>query len=479
MTIKKSTKVMLSKILTVLVIVGFMFANTTLPVAAITAYQEARVQKSLQTDLQTDNGISPYDEKAFELLLRLSEYNSFTDEEKLYIREYLGISMGATQAEKAEPAARAELPLYDEAIRIMLEKGSFTLCDGEEKAKVLEFLGCLSETEIEALTKDGLSLTDIFHVNLVLREGFFSVEEAVVIIALYPDVEERNKQLFIFRYLMKDQEESDLWAAVDLFVGGKSVFEVKQILDLKIKDERQSSPSSPLRQGLSDSIAPFYIWNGANENVDLNNGGLGYMHNVLSLPGVSGFGVNLTLVYNTSKARLDKPSYHQLGAGWNWNLPYIEHITSNNSTTSTLHLGDGRSYEIGAPNSNIYTLKNSDQTNYSLQDMVLKKHTTYSNGNGQPTSEYVLEYKNGDKVYFSSSGLLIAQRDRYDNTIQYIYDPLKKFNGKDVINQIIDTGSRDIYLTYANTSSPNGWTVTVKAPDNSQAVISMTQISGH
>ena len=312
MRIKKSTKVLLSKIITVLVIVGFMFANTTLPVAAITAYQEYKAQ-------QKDNGGLPYDKKAFDLMQRLSEYDSFTEEEKLYIQNYLGTALAITQAEEAKLAAQAELlknvPLYYAAIRIMLEKGSFTLCDDEEKGKVLAVLECLDEQEIAALTKGGLSMLDIYYVNLVLREGYFSVEEAVNITLLYPEFAERSKQLFNFSYSMKNREGSVLREAAELFAGGKSALEVRQALALEVdpfirvsvaerarkaEEEKQGAPSRnnppDPEELVNDPIAPFSMLNGSDERVDLNSGNLSYTHNILNLPGVNGLGVNLSLV---------------------------------------------------------------------------------------------------------------------------------------------------------------------------------------
>jgi len=154
-----------------------------------------------------------------------------------------------------------------------------------------------------------------------------------------------------------------------------------------------------------------------------------------------------------------------LGAGWSWNLPSI----NDDGNNSTLNLGNGQSYTIGEYNSstNTYALKN-----YSLQDLVLKQDNSYNNG--QYTSYYVLEYKNGDKAYFNNKGLLMAQVDRYENTITYKYS---SFGGNQVLSQIIDSAGRTINLAYANTS--NGRTVTITLPDNSQILITMDKISGH
>ncbi|MCL2707010.1 MAG: hypothetical protein FWE97_02455, partial [Dehalococcoidia bacterium] len=161
----------------------------------------------------------------------------------------------------------------------------------------------------------------------------------------------------------------------------------------------------------------------------------------------------------------DKDDNTVFGAGWNWNLPYIETV---NNSDNVLHLGNGRSYTIGSYNSSTQTYA---LNNYTLKDITLKRHTAYNNG--QYTSFYVLEYANGDKTYFSQSGLLMAQADRYGNTITYKY---ASFGSYSVLSQIIDTGGRIINFAYANTQT--GRTVTITAPDNTQIIITIDKISG-
>ena len=90
--------------------------------------------------------------------------------------------------------------------------------------------------------------------------------------------------------------------------------------------------------------------------------------------------------------------YSYLGAGWAFDLPYIENISGyqylNYGSTGTWQIDFGSSAE------------QSHLKNYPLIDMKLNRdNQSYSNG--QASSYYVLEQKDGRKTYFGTDGRLL------------------------------------------------------------------------
>jgi len=644
------------------------------------------------------------DERAKELLSNLSDFNNFSEGDKQYIQDYLGLSRPLTEEElyfiakwEKEQAERKN-SIAPEVILFDLLEGriTFDTISDEDWATIEKFFGNLSSVQLEALIAKGTSAKDILQISIAMKTGMFDVAEAEQLLVLYPDDTERVTLVFDLFVCTIGSEPSVYQAAKTMILSGNSLSTVQKTLTLNDNvvriainvetDEIRingSSGSYPSRGGTQntdfDPVAPFSVNNGSDESIDLNSGNLKYSQNIMNLPGINDFDLNLALVYNSSDSTLYQedwdcvyyavlwsvpyqdycyrneylyqvgnlefeyfcdyfdaldyintynngvlidyeegweafpypfstsnywlnelllvicwdyggdfndvlgdpwaygnewaiiyedpaPNYlyveyegileigsieeyirfsgyipyvsgpdllyyycdgdpwhaywnwcyefymtwltyysgsiygdvysvyetvrysgsavyqedwdcdyfnttynrvesNGLGAGWSWNLPSINADGNN----STLNLGNGQSYTIGAYNSSTktYALKN-----YSLQDLVLKQTNSYNNG--QYTSYYVLEYKNGDKAYFNNKGLLMAQVDRYGNTITYKYS---SFSGNQVLSQIIDSAGRTINLVYANTS--NGRTVTITAPDGAQTVITMDKISGH
>ena len=644
----------------------------------VTSSSEERSRPSLTAErTQPDKELSigrelSYDKRGMELLGRISDYNEFTDEDKEYIQNFLGLSRTPTEEElyfiakwQKEQEERQnnispEVILFD----LIEGKTTFDTISSSDWAKIKKFFSNLTDTQIKELTAKGLSVKDILQINIAMQYGMFGVAEAELLLKIYPNDSERASLVFDLYVSTVDCDAKVQQAARTMFLDGINVETIKSTLklesavrsvaiNLETGEVRiNASGSSPTRgnsgNGESDPVAPFTVSNGTDESIDLNTGNLRYVHDILNLPGVNGFDLNLALVYNSSDSALylegwdenwyvalwyvpcqeqlyingvlyntwhyeeyfydywdavnfqnafssgglidyqqgwdfvgsvwvedywdnymlllvswDDPNdtwiyfenpapgylyfsfddgnyrfsgfipaiagpfltyfycdddpfhaYHvwcyeyfmiwttyyggylpmeaylvyetylfsggvyeaywdceyinktynkgqknQLGAGWDWNLPSIN--------GKTLNLGNGQSFTIGEYDSftNTYAL-----SNHALQDFVLKQNTSYNNG--QYISHYVLEHKNGDKIYFDYYGRLLAQVDRYGNTITYKYT----FWGVDtVLSQIIDSAGRIVNFTYVNTTT--GRTVTVTAPDGSQIVITLDKVS--
>ena len=156
--------------------------------------------------------------------------------------------------------------------------------------------------------------------------------------------------------------------------------------------------------------------------------------------------------YNYAKALCCTPTYNQqdspLGLGWGFVFDSIEFERNNlyknssgewckvlkKSEDNYLHLTNGETYKINAD----LTLEG-----YKLSDMKLKYDSSYNNG--QRTSAFVLEYKDGIKKYFAADGRLLAIRDKYDNTIKFQHTDI---HDHPVITKIIDTLGREITIHY-------------------------------
>ncbi len=176
------------------------------------------------------------------------------------------------------------------------------------------------------------------------------------------------------------------------------------------------------------------------------------------------------------------PTYNQmdspLGQGWSFAFDSIEieHselnqygnnyedvnvIVLGKTNKKYLHLASGETYEIKDANGDV------SLDGYKKKDMSLRRSTSYSDG--QKTSAYVLEYKDGIRKYFDVNGRLIATRDRYSNTIQYQHTNI---HGYDVITKIIDTLGREVSINY-DLDNPVTPQVVVTIPDNKKIIYNL------
>lgn len=158
-----------------------------------------------------------------------------------------------------------------------------------------------------------------------------------------------------------------------------------------------------------------------------------------------------------------------LGLGWTLNIPSIEFIhTDWYDRYGYFHNGNGNEYAIH--------VNTQDETGefeeYELDDMTIGfDNTVVVDGR---TSKYVITYKNGLKLYFSSSGKCIAKKDKFGNTISFQYVVYGPDASNTYPSKIIDSVGREINFIYSETSTTKK--VTIKLPDNNDIEIELDKI---
>ncbi|MCL2281580.1 MAG: hypothetical protein FWC25_02845 [Dehalococcoidia bacterium] len=474
MKLSQSVKSMGMKIFTTALLAVFLFSTSSL-VAVLT--QQKTVQAALQ---QSSSWSMPYDDHIISLLRNLSDYQNFSDGDKQLLFDYFGITYAISEDELDYISAQDEQlqSALAEAILTDLLGGtiSFDNISASDWERVEAYFSSLSLTQVQDMTAKGASTEDILRVNEALCYGMFSVSEAEQLLKLYPDDEERNQLVIKFHIYTINSESPVLQDAKTMLLSSVEMDKIIEEFNLEAADSSGGGRGALDENG--DPIAPFSLNNGSGECVDLNTGNLNYQHNIISLSGVNGFDLNLSLVYNSINSALynehcdnlgnnsivAKPIKTGLVYGWEWNLPYLETV---GSSPKTLYLGNGSAYTISGHLSSSYKF-----SNYTLKDIVLKDVASPLYYNGQYVATYVLEYKNGDKAYFKNDGLLLAQVDRFGNTITYKYT---SYNNDNVLSQIIDTAGRTVNIAYSNFLN-NVRTVKVTAPDGSQTSITIETI---
>lgn len=266
-------------------------------------------------------------------------------------------------------------------------------------------------------------------------------------------------------------------------VSGKEVMEEK-ILKTQLSRAALTSEEDGFSNIKQYPESPFTYFETNQVNAQLNTGNLQYETTDFVLPGRDGFDVTIARRYDSGCANLvDMAPYvinsmlltgsidnffytstYGLGHGWSFVLPSIEtvqnlrwawvpYLVGTRSYNYILHLEDGRNLEIS---------RYSDRfENYSLKDVsiVTRSGTLRHPYATDITKRYniIIEYKNGNKDYFQSSGgddgdrdtsnaidfSLVARQDKFGNTIFY---DLRKYGGM----KIVDTWGRTINLEKTN-----------------------------
>ena len=215
----------------------------------------------------------PYDEKGVDLMQRISEYDSFTDEEKLYILEYLGVYAPPTEEELAyQPPMPEDVNHPLAALWGVLENNTiFGECIEEEKEILVAYFEFLSLEEIEALSEDGadleylINIHNIFAIYDALSGNRFSLEEALGIMELYSDSDERNTEVLRFARLAQSNDDvAVLQAAKEMFLNGERVSEIREELEstsssrARSSGEEENGPSrSPSSGGITVTITYY------------------------------------------------------------------------------------------------------------------------------------------------------------------------------------------------------------------------------
>ncbi|MCL1885955.1 MAG: S8 family serine peptidase, partial [Dehalococcoidia bacterium] len=262
------------------------------------------------------------DQKAYELLVRMSEYNDFTKQEKEYICQYLGIIApltedGLSYIANRQPSAPSEVILF----RLIENNVLLSQVSAGDWDKISKFFGNLSDEQRKELSAKGTTVGEAIQINLTMRYSMFSLDEAERIVQMYPDAQERNDlvfNLYLYTYGSTNVSSARQYAK-DMILRGVTMSTVIQTLNLTVDIQRiviengiGDPSSSPPRSGADinegyDPTAPFSVGNGSGDSIDLISGNLSYIYDVLSLPGIAGFDLDLSLIYNSSDAAL----YHE------------------------------------------------------------------------------------------------------------------------------------------------------------------------
>ena len=125
----------------------------------------------------------------------------------------------------------------------------------------------------------------------------------------------------------------------------------------------------------------------------------------------------------------------EIGYGWSLSIPTIREEDGSSGNAILLHMGDGRVYSL---------TKGSEETKFEFKgnsnvEMTLELHEENISEAG--LSKYKLVTKEKIEWLFNSRGKVIAKRNRFGDTIKYLYPP-----GLNM--EIIDTYNRRIQIKH-------------------------------
>ena len=242
-------------------------------------------------------------------------------------------------------------------------------------------------------------------------------------------------------------------------------------------EERLNNLVGPKEQ-YNTMLSPVYLRNNAlEEAISAQSGELSLAQTDFVLPGRNGLNLEIKRLYKSgisnvqemkvkyvngawvdyTQADANTSSFYEdrynLGIGMRFSFPQIE-IRKNDDGTSHkfLHTEAGDTYRLAGPTSvdGINTYLPENQT---VKDVVVKEDSSYSNGQADGTSKYVMVGNDGKKTYFTDDGRAVGIVDRYDNTIKFEYiTQTYKVDGvtrtKKLISKITDTVGRVITIEY-------------------------------
>jgi len=231
--------------------------------------------------------------------------------------------------------------------------------------------------------------------------------------------------------------------------------------------------------------SPYDVKENNHESIDIKTGNLSFERKLLHLPGRNGLDLDISIYYNSLNANfgdiafrynskgkvvnyVDKTTAleetYKLGAGWSFNMPFIEKIKDEESGyyIRYLHFGNGEIYRIHSIATE--NIMHSNLYGHKVKDMMLH-FPVEEFTNNKTTSYYRLMYKDGRKTYFDRKGKLIGKADRYGNTIKFTYPSSSEIS-------ITDTLGRITKIKYISNSSYYGddyKIVNIIAPGDTEA----------
>ncbi|MFD2329461.1 RHS repeat-associated core domain-containing protein [Cohnella sp. GCM10020058] len=139
-----------------------------------------------------------------------------------------------------------------------------------------------------------------------------------------------------------------------------------------------------------------------------------------------------TNYFGKTKPKVDQQTY-PIGAGWSWNLPYIE----SDDDKKYLNMADGSKYEIEG---NKIKGSSWEGTSINPDNSVTVNDLVSAN---------VLVTVDGlTRQYFDADGRLLQISDNYNNTIKFKYEQSLEYNRK-VLSQVEDAIGNTINISYS------------------------------
>ena len=163
--------------------------------------------------------------------------------------------------------------------------------------------------------------------------------------------------------------------------------------------------------------------------------------------------------------------YSKLGAGWEFDFPYVETRYGYDTRYEYLHFGNKGIYLIDFSSDG----GENHLAGYPLNDIILTRDTSKTHDGIQ--SKYLVAEKNGTKHYFGSDGRLLYQEDRFGNRISFYCDTEEYTNvwGQEksyqYIKKIVDSIGRNIiFISAKETNGDITLKMTITNPNNAEDV---------
>lgn len=225
-------------------------------------------------------------------------------------------------------------------------------------------------------------------------------------------------------------------------------------------------------------LSPVYLkTNTTEETISQVNGELSLAQTDFYLPGRNGMNLEIKRLYSSgiSNVKEMKVKYvngawvdyvysdektssffedrYNVGIGMRLSFPTIEIRTNGDgSSYKFLHTETGDSYKLSNPIYEVNSVKYNIE-GQTVKDVVVYENTTFSNGQTDGTSKYLMTGKDGKKTYFAVDGRILGIVDRYGNTIKFEYTTLSYTvnnytKTKRLISKITDTIGRVVEIEY-------------------------------
>ena len=242
-------------------------------------------------------------------------------------------------------------------------------------------------------------------------------------------------------------------------------------------EERLNNLVGPKEQ-YNTMLSPVYLRNNAmEESISPQSGELSLSQTDFVLPGRNGLDLEIKRLYKSGISNLQemKVKYvggawvdyvqsdantssfyedrYNLGIGMRFSFPAIEIRTNEDGTSHKfLHTEAGDVYRLTGPTV-VDGVKTYFPENQTVKDVIVREDNSFTNGQANGTSKYVMVGNNGKKTYFTADGRVVGIVDRYDNTITFMYSTQTyKIDGvtrtKNLISKIIDTVGREVAIEY-------------------------------